>query len=443
MIKKVLFLFVVITVSCSSAQSLKKKPLIAGASFIDRFLPIETRAISSAVWGAQNVIPRDIENGIEDGDYSYWGGNIIHGDDGKEHLFVARWPEDISKRNGKSGHVLWWDSEVAHAVSDTPLGPYKVVEVLGKGHNPEIYRLKNGTYIVGVMGEKAYQAKHINGPWKQIKTTFDFVTKKLNTSNRTYVVRADGSVLMMNKEGHLFEGGEGIEHFKELENVVPAFKRKKGTHEEDPVIWKDEVQYNLIMNDAFGRKAYHLTSKDGIHNWVYEDGIAYDPEILQRVGGTLGNWWKLERPKVRQDAFGRATHINFAAIDTLKNNDVANDNHSSKNIVLPLLVPKRGQLLNKTKISKKTKTIKLKILAEENFNPIKNIDLSSLKFGNSFVVNRGGGAKILTSEIAGKDLIVVFEAATSGILTTDYKAKFIGKTKIGELFFGYVLLPNN
>ena len=211
-----------------SAQEVRNDSLVYGASFMDRIKPVKGDNLVSNVWGAKNVVPRDVKNGIEDVDYSYWGGNIIRGDDNKEHLFVARWREDISRPNGKSGHNLWWDSEVAHAVSDNPMGPFKVIEVIGKGHNPEIYRLKDGSYIIGVMGNKAYSAPNLEGPWTQIETTFNFLDKKQNPTNRTYIVRENGSVLMMNKEGYLFVSEKANEHFKEL-NVKPAFRRTKDT----------------------------------------------------------------------------------------------------------------------------------------------------------------------------------------------------------------------
>ncbi len=422
-----------------SAQEVRNDSLVYGASFMDRIKPVKGDNLVSNVWGAKNVVPRDVKNGIEDVDYSYWGGNIIRGDDNKEHLFVARWREDISRPNGKSGHNLWWDSEVAHAVSDNPMGPFKVIEVIGKGHNPEIYRLKDGSYIIGVMGNKAYSAPNLEGPWTQIETTFNFLDKKQNPTNRTYIVRENGSVLMMNKEGYLFVSEKANEHFKEL-NVKPAFRRTKDTHEEDPVIWKDEVQYNLLINDAFGRKAYHLTSKDGIHNWIYEDGFAYNPKIINELASDLGNWWKLERPKIRQDIYGRATHINFAAIDTLKNYDLANDNHSSKNIVLPLEIPKRIFVLNKEKVES-SKNIEIKVISEDGFNAITDIDLNSLRLGSSFEVNRGRGSKVINTKVSEKDLIIVFEVRNLGITDGDYKIKLLGKTNANNLLFGYAKLP--
>tara|TARA_R110002167_G_scaffold143016_3_gene332191 strand:+ start:178 stop:633 length:456 start_codon:yes stop_codon:yes gene_type:complete len=114
--------------------------LVRGGAFIDRFLPVPVRnKLVSNVWGAKNVIPRNVDNGIEDAEYSYWGGNIIAGDDGENHLFVCRWREDEPK-----GHHIWWKSTVVHAVSNDPVGPYRVVEEIGRGHNPEIYRLNHG-----------------------------------------------------------------------------------------------------------------------------------------------------------------------------------------------------------------------------------------------------------------------------------------------------------
>ena len=54
--------------------------LVEGGRFADRFLPMPDGKLSSDTWGAQQVIPRFIDNGIEDQVRSYWGGNILKGD---------------------------------------------------------------------------------------------------------------------------------------------------------------------------------------------------------------------------------------------------------------------------------------------------------------------------------------------------------------------------
>ena len=75
--------------------------------------------------------------------------------------------------------------------------------------------------------------------------------------------------------------------------------------------------------------------------------------------------------------------MNFAVVDTLKNEDRANDNHSSKNIVVPLLVPRRLKLLNKKPVNESTNLIRVEIFSEEGFNPQKDIIISSLRFGST------------------------------------------------------------
>ena len=55
--------------------------LVEGSRFIDRFLPMSEGKLSAKVWGGENVVPRFIDNGIEDDVRSYWGGNIIKGDE--------------------------------------------------------------------------------------------------------------------------------------------------------------------------------------------------------------------------------------------------------------------------------------------------------------------------------------------------------------------------
>lgn len=417
-----------VTVSCATIDGEEK--LVKGAQFIDRFLPLPKGEISSTCWGADNVIPRNIENGLENSEYSYWGGNIVIGDDGKYHMFVACWPENISRPNGKSGHTLWWASDVAHAVSDTPTGPYKVKELIGKGHNPEIYRLNDGSYVVGVMGEKAYTSKSLDGPWTQITTKFNFIDKEQNRTNRTYIVEKD-SVYMMNKEGVIFSCKDGIENFVQVTDQR-AYYRKNGSHEEDPVIWKDEICYNLVVNECLGRKAFHLTSKDG-GKWEYEDGLAYTPNIVINEDGTKENWWKLERPKILTDKYGRPTHMNFAAVDTLKAEDIANDNHSSKNLVIPLRIARRLELESKSKES-----FTIKLLAEEGFLPNKEVDIKSLHFGNSGLVNYGHGAEVVKSKRSGDDLLLTFNISEMNLTPDDYKAKLLGKLKNGEPIWGYI-----
>ncbi len=69
--------------------------LAFGGRFMDRFLPMPAQGpLTENTWGANYVKPRYIENGLEDDEWSYWGGNALLGEDGMYHLFVCRWRED-------------------------------------------------------------------------------------------------------------------------------------------------------------------------------------------------------------------------------------------------------------------------------------------------------------------------------------------------------------
>lgn len=91
------------------------------------------------------------ENNIfKDPDYYHWGGSIIKGDDGKYHLFYSRWQKDFA---------AWLTfSEIAHATSDSPNGPWQYQETVLKGrgkghwdaitaHNPKIKRFEGKYYL--------------------------------------------------------------------------------------------------------------------------------------------------------------------------------------------------------------------------------------------------------------------------------------------------------
>ncbi|QZE12768.1 glycoside hydrolase family protein [Halosquirtibacter laminarini] len=82
--------------------------------------------------------------------YFNWGGSIIKGEDNRYHLFYSRWP------NNFYGWLV--ESEVAHAVSDSPSGPWVYQETVlngrGKGywdavtvHNPKIKYFEGKYYL--------------------------------------------------------------------------------------------------------------------------------------------------------------------------------------------------------------------------------------------------------------------------------------------------------
>lgn len=420
--------------------------LVFGGRFMDRFLPMPNmHALTRNTWGADNVLPRYTDNGIENRKWSFWGGNIKLGEDGKYHLYVCGWPESSPK-----GHNEWPNSTVFNAVSDNSFGPFVVKDTIGKGHNPEIFKLKDGRYVLYVI-DGYYIADGCNGPWKYGK--FEFLNRDRQliegNSNFTFAQREDGSYLMICRGGGQWFSQTGLSAYHQVtgtridsaKKIIPlrAYPQRPGNFE-DPVVWRDNVQYNLVVNDWLGRIAVYERSKDGIH-WKVESGEAYLPGVSKHEDGTVEGWWKYERLKIFQDNYGRATQGNFAVIDVEKKFDKASDIHSSKNIGIPLTVGRLLTILDKKPVTVNTKTIKVKIAAEDGFNPQTDIDISSLQFGEPEAVNFGKGGKMLQTEKSGADLIVTFDAAGNSFPDDEFAAKMLGKTSDGKLLFGYARLP--
>ena len=408
--------------------------LVEGARFVDRFEPLPAGIITSNTWGADAVCSRIVSNGLEDKEHSYWGGNILKDEQGKYNLFVCGWPENSAK-----GHMFWPNSTVYHAVSNNSIGPYQIADTIGKGHNPEAFRLTDGRFVVYVIGGY-YIANNMTGPWEYRKFEFDTRDRKIieGLSNLSFAQRQDGSYLMVCRGGGIWISRTGISPYQQItdKRVYPPVAGEF----EDPVIWRDHVQYHLIVNDWLGRIAFYMRSKDGIH-WVTDPGEAYTPNIVTHEDGQKEGWFKYERIKILQDAQGRAIQANFAVIDTLKLEDLPNDQHSSKNISIPLNPGLLLTMLDAEPIESNSKTIRIRINAETNFNPQKEVDIKSLRFGASSEVNYGRGCRAIKKENEGEHLVVTFDAEGHGITADEFAPKLIGKTKKGKLLFGYAKLP--
>ena len=408
--------------------------LVNGARFMDRFLPMKGNKLSSDTWGTAGVRPRYVDNGIEDRIWSYWGGNIRKGEDGKYHLMVCGWLEASPK-----GHMEWGNSWVFNTVSDNLTGPFKPVNIIGKGHNPEIFRAKDGRYVIYVINGR-YVSDDINGKWEYGKFDFNARDRRIieGLSNLSFAQREDSSYIMVCRGGGIWISRDGLSEYNQLTDsrVYPNVKGRF----EDPVIWRDHIQYHMIVNDWLGRIAFYLRSKDGV-NWVTDPGEAYMPGIAVHEDGRAEDWFKYERIKMYQDKYGRAVQANFAVIDTLKNEDKPFDNHSSKNISIPLNPGVLLTILDKKPITAQTKTIRLKIQAEDGFKPQTDIDRNSLRFGASTEVNYGRGSKLLKTETDGNDLIVTFDGKGNGMTEDEFAPKLIGKYKNGKMLYGYARLP--
>lgn len=433
-----------------------KVKMVKGASFSDLIQPMPIHEkLTSNVWGADGVLPRDANNGIEDAEWSYWGGRPVYDKtDGKYHMNVTRWPANDTK-----GHWEWPRSTVAYAVAEKPTGPYKIVKDIvydfqgGLGHNPDIILLNDGTYLFySLINWEAtlFTSKTMSGPWKRLGVmVVDWKSSNEDEKlayryerNLSGVQLEDGRFLFVTKGGEMMisQGTDPLGTYKIISEQIRYNKiipeKYRNSNYEDPVLWKDDVQFHMMINAFWDYRCIYLRSPDGI-NWKFNPGTAYTPNSTKYEDGTQTHWYKLERPHVLTDDFGRATHLSLAVIDVPKADDLARDKHSSKNIILPLIKHKRIKMLNAKKVNANTKSIKILIVSEEGFDAQKDSDIESIRFGAAEEVDFGRGCKVLKSKNKGKDLLLEFDGSGNGITEDNFACKFLGKTNAGELLIGF------
>jgi hypothetical protein len=318
----------------------------ADKTLIDYFLPTPiVGSLVSNVWGAPGVFPRDPQNGLEDTtmtNWCYWDGQIIKGPDGKYHMFASRWDQ-------ARGHNGWFGSAAVHAVSDKVIGPYVDKGLCwpenqgGKGHNVTALVMPDDRYAVVVSETRpgdVFVSKSLDGPWEQlgsIQVATNEFSRGGRMSNVSIMVRPDGAFEIVPRSGAILISTNGIlgPYTVQGPSVYPKVAGLPLRNLEDPVVWYSGGLYHIVVNGWSDRKAYHITSPDGINNWTFR-GLAYDPttDFIRYTDGTVNHWNNIERPGVVIEN-GHVTHFTFAVLDVPKREELPNDNHGSKVIVVP------------------------------------------------------------------------------------------------------------
>jgi hypothetical protein len=156
-------------------------------------------------------------------------------------------------------------------------------------------------------------------------------------SNVSVMVRPDGDFEIVARSGAIWISKTGIlgPYTVQGPSIYPSMKDLDQKNLEDPVIWYSGGLYHILVNSWSDRKAFHLTSVDGIHDWTYR-GLAYDPtrDFIRYTDGTVNHWNKLERPGVYLEN-GHVVAVTLAVIDVPKEQEIGNDGHGSKIIVIP------------------------------------------------------------------------------------------------------------
>lgn len=315
---------------------------------------------------------------------SIWGGSLVKGDDDLYHMFYSRWPSDL-------GWAWVTDSEIAHAVSKSPFGPFRFKDVAlprrGREfwdgwctHNPTIHKFGDKYYlyymgntgdgaITGSPGKDRLNWVHRNnqrigvavanspdGPWVRNERPVldisddDNAPDALMTSNPSICQRSQGGFLMVykavGKEFPMPNGGPVVHCIATSNSPTgPFVKHDKPifTFEgerfpaEDPYIWFQDGKYRAIVKrikHEGTKRAFSLVHYDSV------DGFDWKPakhhEISQRIvqweDGTVQQFDHLERPQVHIEN-GIPIAISCAA-DTIDENRVRH----SFNIQIPLKV---------------------------------------------------------------------------------------------------------
>lgn len=284
---------------------------------------------------------------VEEPGYTIWGTSPILGEDGKVHLFVARWPGELKVDPGWRTH-----SEIAHYVGDSPEGPFTFVDVPIKGdiekntlspcnpqirklyaaHNPNVTKTDSSyvlLYIVndGIERHPSNQyicmatSKSLYGPWK--KAGDDGIILKASENPDYWNYQASNGVVnpafIEHPEGGYFlyfkshQSQMGLAIAENLEGPyvqLPFPVTANDQTIEDGYIFMHNGRFAMLTTDNHGiieaGGGILWTSEDGIRFDKYEKGFhrinAYTDVDMDQVAVHYGavdrSYAKFERPQL-------------------------------------------------------------------------------------------------------------------------------------------------
>jgi len=278
--------------------------------------------------------------------YYNWGSSIIKGKDGKYHNFYARW----KKENGFYGWLT--HSEIAHAVSKSPTGPWKYKETVLRGrgnghwdainaHNPKI-KYFNGKYYLYYIAtnsgdqplsekdlietaKEGYPNKNwmplrnrqrtgvavsnsINGPWIRkdkplIEPTGPITTL---TVNPAIAQGKDGKYYLIvkgdkpNEKWFIRNQAVAVSDYPDKGFTIQQKAVIDYLDTEDMSVWYDKKRerfYGVFHTNKDGGFIGMVTSEDGI-NWKKSNEYVVMPKTIQMANGETFKPNRLERPFV-------------------------------------------------------------------------------------------------------------------------------------------------
>src|SRR5262249_34708457 len=147
-----------------------------------------------------------------------------------------------------------------------------------------------------------------------------------HASNVTPVLRPDGQYMIVQRSGEIMLAKQITGPYViQGDSIYPHVKGLTLENLEDPVAWYSGGLYHIVVNSWSQRKAFHLTSANGIDHWTLR-GLAYDPttDFIRYADDTVNHWNKIERPSVILKD-GHVAYFTFAVIDVPKEQEKGND----------------------------------------------------------------------------------------------------------------------
>lgn len=307
----------------------------------------------------ERLRPAPIGGGFAMDGWWVWCGSAVRAEDGRYHLFAARWPRGLRFLPAYQSY-----SEIVRAVADRPEGPYTFAGlVLGdRGsshwdgrmtHNPAVVRY-GGKYLLFYIGttfegEKPDAAQLQAGPdmwpwYRQIRigvATADApegpwrrpdhplllprpgMWDERVVTNPSPCVAPDGRLLLYYRSFIPGTGCRlGLAVFDGLEapcvwrSPEPLFGDHDASFEDPCVFWVDG-HYEMLTKDLTGtttgefHAAAHLLSRDGVAWAIAPEPRAYSRRLLWD-DGQVRQMANIERPQVLMQN-GLPTHL-FAAM---------------------------------------------------------------------------------------------------------------------------------
>ncbi len=238
---------------------------------------------------------------VEEPGYTVWGSSPIQDEEGKTHLFVARWSAALKVDPGWRSH-----SEIAHYVSPSPEGPFHFsnLALTGSGkntwdkygaHNPTIHRVGDN-YVLLYIGNSNPETpphpsnQHIGmalssslyGPWEKVNGDGLILSPPDDSTywNHKASNGVNNPALLCHPSGKFYlyfksEGGRmGLAQSSKLEGPYAQLEEPVTSNDqtiEDGYAFIHKDKICLLTTDNHG-----ILEKGGGLLWISDDGLHFN-----------------------------------------------------------------------------------------------------------------------------------------------------------------------